>query len=164
MHACTIRCGLLLIVLVFLKIGQMVICPVRDTYNHETNLNRVNSMNNICFNFKIDKSTQTRQFLGDTANACTKSGSPLFTLLFSLKICRIVVCRVRGTYIHVWIFFCSKMKKNPLKLAVEQNLEGKMLIFLPNYSVLSENINFTKNCQMVTCTIGGRCHHETNLA
>ena len=26
------------------------------------------------------------------------------------------------------------------------------------------NLNFSRNCQMVTCTISGTCHYETNLA
>ena len=33
-HARTVSCGSLLILLLFLKICQMVICPVRATYNH----------------------------------------------------------------------------------------------------------------------------------
>ena len=94
-NACTIPCGLFLILLFFLKIGQMVIGLLRGTYNHETNLTRGNSMNNICFKFKIDESAQTRQFRDNTANTCTiRGGSPL-NLLFFLTICRMVMSRQR---------------------------------------------------------------------
>ena len=108
LNACTIPCGLLLKLLFFLKIGQMVICPVRGTYNHETNLTRVNSSNNICFKFNIHKSTQTHQFRGNTANACTIPGGSPLTLLLFLKICRMVICPVKGINNHVWIFFAPK--------------------------------------------------------
>ena len=110
LNACTIPCGLPLILLFFLKIGQMVICPVRGTYNHETNLTRVNSSNNNCFKLNIHKSTQTHQFRGNTANACTIPGGSPLTLF--LKICRMVICPVKGTYITTYMdIFCSKMKK-----------------------------------------------------
>ena len=39
-----------------------------------------------------------------------------------------------------------------------------MLIFVLNFYVLSEISFFTRICQMVTCSISGTCHHETNLA
>ena len=85
----------------------------KDIYNHETNLTRVNSFNNICFKFRIDKSIQTRQFRGNTANACmhlTWWFTPC-TSIFPQNLLVCPKCRVRGTYIHLWIFFCSKMKK-----------------------------------------------------
>ena len=109
-NACTIPCGLPLILLFLMKIDQMVTSPVRGTYNHETNLTRVNSFNNICFKFKIDISTQTRQFSDNTANACTIPGGLLLKLLFLLKICRVVICAVKGTYNHVWSFLLQNEK------------------------------------------------------
>ena len=121
-NVCTIPCGLPFKLLFFLKIGQIVICPVRGTYKHETNLTPVNSTNNICFKFKIVKSTRTRQFRDNTANACTIPGGLPFTLLFFLKIFRWLYV---PSEVHITTFglFYSKMKK-PLKLPVEQNLEG----------------------------------------
>ena len=95
----------------FLKIGQMVICPVRETYNLEANLTSVNSFNNICFKFKMDKRTQTRQFWGNIVNASTLSCCSLLILLLFLEICRIIIRPIRGTYNHVQIFLSSRMKK-----------------------------------------------------
>ena len=100
LNVCTIPCGLPLILLFFLKIGQMVICPIRGTYNHETNLTRVNSFNNICFKFKFDISTPTRQFRGNTANAGTIPGGSRLTLLISLKFVG-WLCPATGTCNHI---------------------------------------------------------------
>ena len=105
-NACTILCGLPLILSFLMKIGQMVICPVRGTYNQETNLTRVNSFNNICFKFKIDLSAHTRQFSGNTANVCSLPGGSPFTLFVSqdLSIGRLNV------------YISSKLLSSPTKL------------------------------------------------
>ena len=95
------------ILLFFLKIGQMVICPIRGTYNHETNLTRVNSFNNICFKFKFGLSAQTRQFRGNTANAGTIPGGSRLTLLISLKFVG-WLCPATGTVTTYRYFLAPK--------------------------------------------------------
>ena len=96
----------------------------KDIYNHETNLTRVNSFNNICFKFRIDKSTQTRQFRGNTANACTLPGGSPLALLFFLKICRFVLNVESEVHISTYGYFFAPKWKKALKLPVEQNLDG----------------------------------------
>ena len=63
----------------------------------------------------------------DSLGVKTSNASPIFygsllTLLFFLKICQMVICPVTGTYNHVQIFLCSRLKK-PLNLPVERHLE-----------------------------------------
>ena len=73
-----------------------------------------------------------------------------------------VVCPVTGTYNHVWIFFCSRTRK-VFKLASRASFGiAKWIICFKLLSSLRK-LSFSRNCQMVTCTISGTCHHETNL-
>ena len=76
-------------------------------------------------------------------NASTISRGSLLKLLFFLKICQMLICPVRGTYNHVWIFLCSR-KKKAFKLA-----NGT------TFSITKSLYMFHFFSQMVICTISG---------
>ena len=94
----------------------VVTCTISGTCHHETDLAWVSSFNNICFNHKVGDSSQTRQFRG--FNLHCENRILLFaphTFTFPLKICQMVICHARGTYINVrMVFLFSTTKKQHL--------------------------------------------------
>ena len=88
----------------------------------------------------------------------------LVILLFSLKYVRWLYVPSQGHITTYRYFFAHEWKK-PFKLPVDRHLEWlNAYICFKLFSYL-RNFNFSRrNSQMVTFTINGTCHHETNLA
>ena len=143
----------------------MVTCTTIGTCHHEANVARVNSINNTFFNIKTISPLAHNSLMVESWNTSTLCFCSLPILSFNfLQIYQMVICPVRRTYNQVQIFFCFRMKKTALKLASLAIFCNFYLpILVQNFSILSDTWILVQNCQMVTFTIIGTCHHEVNL-
>ena len=87
--------------------------PVESAVNVTTRLIWPDLIRSTTFIWKIWWPSRIRH---DSLGVKTLNASPIFCgslliLFFPVKICQMVICSVTGTYNHVYIFFCSRMKK-----------------------------------------------------
>ena len=125
----------------------MVTSTISGTFHHEHNLARVYSFKNISF----ITSTQTRWFMGynrEGEHHILYFASHAY-LPFFFKICRLVICPVRGTYNHVSIFLCSRTK-TAFELTSRATFAIAKFSYLFRISQLTRKFQFlSRICQML---------------
>ena len=143
----------------------MVTCAISGTCHHKVNLARVNSFNNIYFINKLRNinSIHTRYLSSYNIQRL----APYFVVRssnfdFFSKYVRWLYVPSEG---HITTYIDISSLKKPLNYQVEQHLRLINSYICQEFLSLPGTYYFLpKQCQMVTFTINGTCHHEVNLA
>ena len=136
---------------------HVVTCTISGTCHHETDSGRVNWLNKFVSNIGWMNRVRHGSSGVQTSTARTMSCGSLLILLFFLM--SDVICPVGGTYNHVHIFLCSRMKK-AFKLASRASFGIAKWFYLFQIDQLPvEPVNSARISLVVTCTADCTCHH-----